>query len=80
MCLSTEQSNLILDEEIWITKEIKFSDNENNNLDLWFYIFCIILILKNLFGILPFIKNWGKNAKYMQEKQNLINKDNKISS
>ncbi len=39
MCLSTEQSNLIMDEEIWITKEIKFSDNENTNLDLWFDIF-----------------------------------------
>ena len=35
MCISTEQSNLILDEEIWISKEIKFSDNENNNLDIW---------------------------------------------
>lgn len=38
MCLSTEQSNLILDEEVWISKEIKFSDNESNNLDLWFVI------------------------------------------
>ena len=35
MCLSNEQSNIILDEEIWVSKEIKFSDNENNTLETW---------------------------------------------
>ena len=45
MCLSTEQSNLILDEEVWISKEIKFSDNESNNLDLWFVISNIFIII-----------------------------------
>lgn len=34
MCLASEQSNLILDEEIWISKEIKYSENENNTLNI----------------------------------------------
>lgn len=34
MCLSNEQSNLISDEEVWVTKEIKFAENNENTLEI----------------------------------------------
>jgi hypothetical protein len=45
MCLASEQSNLILDEEIWISKEIKYSENENNTLNIRYNNnrFCILM-------------------------------------